>query len=166
MPDEVVVVDGNSKDDTLSIVKQFPVKNVAEPGSGFGHARNVGVENATGDLVFFIDSDCYAEPNGIEKILSHFDRAEIAGVTGQTRLWNKDSGVARFLAHVGGRMNMPTGHMHFKIAPTMNLALRREVISNVGGFDDALIRCEDTDLTYKISRRFKILYEPEAVIWF
>lgn len=166
MPDEVVVVDGNSKDDTLEIVKQFPVKIVAEPGAGFGHARNVGVDNAAGDPVFFIDPDCYAEPNWIEKILPHFDRPEIAGVTGQTRLWSRDSGVARFLAYVGGRMTMPTGHMYFEIAPTMNLALRREVIQSCGGFDETLIRCEDTDLTYKITRRFKILYEPEAVIWF
>lgn len=165
-PDEVIVVDGSSKDETLNIVKQFPAKIVTEPGAGFGHARNVGVENATGDLIFFIDSDCYAEPNWIEKILSHFDKSEIAGVTGQTRLWNTDSGVARFLAYVGGRMNMPTRRMFVKIAPTMNLAVRREVVSEVGGFDETLIRCEDTDLTYKISRRYKILYEPEAVIWF
>lgn len=142
MPDEVVVVDGNSKVDTLSIVKQFPVKIVVESGAGFGHARNVGVDNAAGDLVFFIDSDCYAEPNWIEKILSHFDRPEIAGVTGQTRLWNRDSGVTRFLAHVGGRMTMPTGPLYLKIAPTMNLTLMREVISNVGGFDETLIRCK------------------------
>ncbi|MCK5562875.1 glycosyltransferase family 2 protein, partial [Candidatus Bathyarchaeota archaeon] len=134
MPDEVVVVDDHSKDDTLNIVKQFPVKIVAEPGAGFGHASNVGVDNAAGDLVFFIDSDCYAEPNWIEKILSHFDQPEIAGVTGQTRLWNRDSGVVRFLAYVGGRMTMPTGHMYFEIAPTMNLALRREVIQSCGGF--------------------------------
>lgn len=63
-------------------------------------------------------------------------------------------------------MNMPTEHMYFKIAPTMNLAIRREVIHEFGGFDKTLIRCEDTDLTYKISRNYKILYEPEAVIWF
>lgn len=166
MPDEVIVVDGSSKDDTLKIVRQFPVKIVTEPGAGFGHARNVGVKNATGDLVFFIDSDCYAEPDWIEKILAHFDKPEIAGVTGQTRLWNTNSGVARFLAYVGGRMNMPTQRKYVKIAPTMNLAVRREVIEEVGGFDETLIRCEDTDLTYKISRKHKILYEPEAVIWF
>jgi cellulose synthase/poly-beta-1,6-N-acetylglucosamine synthase-like glycosyltransferase len=166
MPDEVIVVDGNSKDATLKIVKQFPVKIITEPGAGFGHARNVGVKNASGDIIFFIDSDCYAEPNWIEKLLAHFDEPEIAGVTGQTKLWNTDSGVARFLAYVGGRMNMPKRHKYVKIAPTMNLAVRREVIHEVGCFDETLIRCEDTDLTFKISRKYKILYEPEAVIWF
>ena len=166
MPDEVIVVDGNSKDNTLDIVRRFPVKIVTEPGAGFGHARNVGIENATGDIVLFIDSDCYAEPKWIEKAVSHFDSPEIAGVTGQTRLWNTNSGVAKFLACVGGRMNMPTRHMYVKIAPTMNLAVRREIVKEVGSFDETLIRCEDTDLTYKISQKYKILYEPDAVVWF
>jgi cellulose synthase/poly-beta-1,6-N-acetylglucosamine synthase-like glycosyltransferase len=166
MPDEVIVVDGNSQDDTLKIVREFPVKIVTEPGAGFGHARNVGVENASGDIIFFIDSDCYAEPDWIEKALAHFDNPKIAGVTGQTKLWNKESGVARFLAYVGGRMNMPTRRMSVKIAPTMNLAVRRKVVHEVGGFDETLVRCEDTDLSYKIGQRYKILYEPKAVVWF
>ncbi len=166
-PDEVVVVDGNSSDDTLEVVKDYPVKLVTEPGLGFGHARNLGFKNASGDIVFFLDSDCYAEPNWIENALPHFDsNPEIVGVTGQTRLWNSESAVARFLAHVGGRTNMPTESRFMKIAPTMNLALRRKVIDQAGGFDETLIRCEDTDLTYKVSQNHKILYDPNAVIWF
>jgi glycosyltransferase involved in cell wall biosynthesis len=166
-PDEVVVVDGNSEDGTLHIVKKYPVKLVPEPGLGFGHARNVGVQNASGDIIFFIDSDCYAEPSWIEKALPCFDNdLEIVGVTGRTNLWNTESAVARFLAYVGGRMNMPDQPKVMKIAPTMNLALKRDVVSEFGWFDETLIRCEDTDLTYKISQKHKILYEPEAVVWF
>jgi len=166
-PDEVVVVDGNSGDGTLEIVKKYPVRLVSEPGLGFGHARNLGVKNASGDIVFFMDSDCYAEPDWIEKALPHFDsNPEIAAVTGRTNLWNTESAVARFLACVGGRMSMPKQRRYMRIAPTMNLALKREVVDEVGGFDETLIRCEDTDLTYMISRSHKILYEPNAVVWF
>jgi GT2 family glycosyltransferase len=134
-PDEVVVVNGGSTDDTLDILSQYPVKLVAEP-------------------------------QWIEKILPHFADPRIAGVTGQTRLWNTDCGVARFLACVGNRMEMSTQHAYVEIAPTMNLALRREVILEVGGFDETLYRGEDTELTYKVAQRHKILYEPEAIIWF
>lgn len=167
LPDEVVVVDGNSNDHTLEVVKKYPVKLVTEPGLGFGYARNLGVKNASGNIVFFLDSDCYAEPDWIEKALPSFDsNPEIVGVTGQTHLWNTESAVARFLAHVGGRMNMPAESKYVEIAPTMNLALKSEVIDEVGGFDETLIRCEDTDLTYKISQEHKISYEPSVVIWF
>jgi len=166
-PDEVVVVDGNSGDNTLEIVKNYPIKLVSEPGLGFGHARNLGIKNTSGDIMFFIDSDCYAEPDWIEKTLPHFDlNPEVAAVTGRTNLWNTESAVARFLACVGGRMNMLTRRRFVKIAPTMNLALKREVVDEVGGFNEALIRCEDTDLTYKISKSHKILYEPDAIVWF
>jgi len=166
-PDEVIVVDGNSGDGTLEAVKKYPVKLVTEPGLGFGHARNLGVKNASGDAVFFLDSDCYAEPDWIENALPHFDsNPEIVCVTGQTRLWNTESAVARFLAHVGGRINMPAEERFVQIAPTMNLALKREVIDEAGGFDETLIRCEDTDLTYKVSQNHKILYDPNMVIWF
>jgi len=166
-PDEVVIVDGDSKDGTLDILKKYPIKLISEPGLGFGHARNLGVRNASGDIIFFIDSDCYAEPDWIEKALPHFDSSpEIVAVTGPTNLWNKASAVARFLAYVGGRMNMPKESSYMKIAPTMNLALRRDIVNEVSGFDETLIRCEDTDLTYKISQHHKILYEPNAVVWF
>lgn len=165
-PDEIVVVDGNSKDDTQDIVKQYPIKLITEPGLGFGHARNLGVKNAEGDIIFFIDSDCYADDKWIEKVLPHFSDPNIAGVTGQTCLWNTNHGVARFLACVGGRVDMPTKQQLVKIAPTMNLAIRREAILEVGGFDESLFRGEDTELTYKVTKRHKILYEPEAVVWF
>lgn len=165
-PDEVVVVDGGSSDGTLDIVDKYPIKIVNEPGLGFGHARNLGVKNAEGDIVFFIDSDCYADPKWIEKMLLHFADPEIAGTTGKTCLWNTDDGVARFLACVGNRMEMPTQRAYVKIAPTMNLALRRDAILEVGGFDETFVRCEDAELTYKVSQRYKIIYEPEAVIWF
>lgn len=61
---------------------------------------------------------------------------------------------------------MPTKQKSVEITPTMNLAIRREAILEVGGFDESLFRGEDTEITYKVTRRHKILYEPEAVIWF
>jgi len=61
---------------------------------------------------------------------------------------------------------MPKQPSFVKIAPTMNLALRRAVILEVGGFDETLVRCEDSELTYKVAQRYKILYEPEAIVWF
>ncbi|MEM1539531.1 MAG: glycosyltransferase [Candidatus Bathyarchaeia archaeon] len=165
-PDEIIIVDGSSVDGTLDIVKHFPVKIFSEPGLGYGHARNIGVQKAEGDIVFFIDADCYAEPDWIEKILPHFKNSDIAAVTGRLNLWNREDACARFLAYVGGRMNPPAHQQLVEIAPTMNLAFRRNVVFEVGWFDESMARCEDTDFTYRLTRRYKLLYEPEAVVWF
>jgi len=61
---------------------------------------------------------------------------------------------------------MPREQKFVEIAPTMNLALRRDVIIKLGGFNENLVRCEDTDITYKITRQHKLVYDPEAVVWF
>ena len=41
-----------------------------------------------------------------------------------------------------------------------------ETILEVGGFDPSLFRGEDTELTYKVAKRYKIIYEPDAITWF
>ena len=165
-PDEVVVVDGSSVDGTKDILRKYPVKIVEEPGLGFGHARNVGLNNASGDIVFFLDSDCYAEPLWIQNALKALQNPDITAVTGPTLLWNKESTVARFLAFVRDRVEISKESRLVEIAPTMNLALRKNVIETVGMFDASLVRGEDTDLTYRISRKEKILWDPSVRIWF
>jgi glycosyltransferase involved in cell wall biosynthesis len=165
-PDEVVVVDGSSVDGTKDILRKYPVKIVEELGLGFGHARNVGLINASGDIVFFLDSDCYAEPLWIQNALKALQNPEITAITGPTLLWNKESTVARFLAFVRDRVEVSKESRLVEIAPTMNLALRKSVIDRVGMFDASLVRGEDTDLTYRISRKEKILWDPSVRIWF
>jgi mycofactocin glycosyltransferase len=166
LPDEVVVIDGSSRDDTKSLLGKYDIRLIVEPGLGFGSARNLGVINSSGNIVFFLDSDCYAEHLWIENALRNFRRSEIVAVTGPTLLWNKDSTVARFLAFVRDRVKISMESRLVEIAPTMNLALRREVFEEVGLFDASLVRGEDTDLTYRISRSRSILWDPTVRIWF
>lgn len=88
-----------------------------EHGLGYVYARNLGVYKARGDIIFFIDSDCFAEPDWIENALPHFSDPQITEVTCQTRLWNTEHACARFLAYVGGRMDMPKHQRFVKLAP-------------------------------------------------
>lgn len=164
-PDEVIVVDGSSNDQTEEIVRRYPVKVIREPGLGYGYARNLGLANSTGEIVLFIDSDCYAERDWIERLIGHFKDPNVSGVTGALKLWNTTHDVARFLACVGGRMDPPEKNT-VEVCPTMNLAIRRKIIDEVGGFDETLVRGEDTDFTYQVTRTHRIVYEPRAVVHF
>lgn len=75
---EYVIVDGNSTDDTLSIIKNYEKKFisagisitvVSEPDNGLYDAMNKGIALAQGKWIWFINSDDFLEHNAIETSL-------------------------------------------------------------------------------------------------
>jgi glycosyltransferase involved in cell wall biosynthesis len=69
-PHEVIVVDDNSHDDSVEVIKQYPVKLVAlDHPTGVAYVRNTGVYNATGDYVIFLDADDKLDSTFIEETL-------------------------------------------------------------------------------------------------
>lgn len=56
-PFEIIVVDGNSKDNTVNIANKHEVKVVYDNGSGLGNARNIGLGEAKGDYVLYVGPD-------------------------------------------------------------------------------------------------------------
>jgi len=160
-PDEVIVVDGGSRDDTLKILSRFPVRVYREDSSSIGYARNLGVRKARGDIVFFIDADCYCERGWIESMLPHFGRPEVAGVAGRIVPWNPESMLARYQAAF---MVMPENGVPVRRVPMCNTALRKEAILSVGGFDEDLAWSEDLDLLHRITRDHLVVRENRAVV--
>ncbi|MGE0715497.1 MAG: glycosyltransferase family A protein [Alphaproteobacteria bacterium] len=64
--DEIVVVDGGSRDDTRAIAAACPgVRVVGQPGTGLAGARNAGIDQARGELVAFLDHDDEWTPDKI-----------------------------------------------------------------------------------------------------
>lgn len=55
--DEIVVVDAESADRTLDVARKFAHRVVTNPWRGFSEQRNVALQHASGDWVFFLDSD-------------------------------------------------------------------------------------------------------------
>lgn len=72
---EVIIVDDCSKDDTVKIAKNYPVRviELAKNG-GPAEARNIGVEAAKGDIIFFLDADVIVMDGTIQEVKDYFDR--------------------------------------------------------------------------------------------
>ena len=86
---EIIVVDDESTDDTAAVVKRYGdrVRYVWTPNGGTGHARNVGMQHATGRYLTFLDSDDVLYPYALEletRLLERFPAVSMvcAEVTG------------------------------------------------------------------------------------
>ena len=67
---EIIVVDDFSSDNSIEIIKDYPVKLVKQPhNSGVAHARNAGIASSTGDYFICLDADDELAPDYIEKVL-------------------------------------------------------------------------------------------------
>ena len=67
---EIIVVDDGSNDKSVQISKKYADKVVETKPCTIGKARNIGVDNAIGSYLAFIDSDCVAMNGWIENIIS------------------------------------------------------------------------------------------------
>jgi len=85
-PIEIIIIDSGSTDETVEIVKKFPVKYICIPSEEFNHGetRNLGVRAAKGKYVVMTVQDAVpADDLWLAKLLEGFDDDNVAGVCGQ-----------------------------------------------------------------------------------
>jgi len=77
---EIVVIDTDSKDDTLKIAKEFNVKVFNEPTGNLAKARNLGLDNAKGQYLAFVDSDCILFDGWDKRMIAYLREDNVAGI--------------------------------------------------------------------------------------
>ncbi|SFL66584.1 Glycosyltransferase involved in cell wall bisynthesis [Methanobrevibacter olleyae] len=73
---EVICIDDGSTDNSLAILQSYAkfddrVKIIHQDNKGSGATRNLGIEQSTGDYVYFMDSDDYIDLNALEKLYNN-----------------------------------------------------------------------------------------------
>lgn len=100
-PNEIIVVDGNSKDGTINIVKKAKgCKLIIEPRRGYGVALKTGVRNAKGNIIVIVDGDGTYEVRHINRLISKMIETD-ADMVLATRMYdpNKAMGFFNFLGN-------------------------------------------------------------------
>ncbi len=163
---EVIVVDNGSRDRTTEIVSRAssrspvpPTILLTEQKPGPSAARNRGIRAAQGDVVAFTDADCVASPNWLHDLAPAFADDMIDGVAGNIRGYQPHTLLDKFqslftLRHGLGREQIFDRYTLTEGGfPTANLAVRREILEKIGGFNESLpIYTEDHDLCRRIYR--------------
>ncbi|MBZ5609813.1 MAG: glycosyltransferase family 2 protein [Acidobacteriia bacterium] len=165
---EVLVVDNGPTPDSERAARSFesslPIRYVTEPQRGYGRARNRGLTEAHGDVIYFLDDDCVPEPDWAE-VLRRALESGIADLAGGSRLPGQTGLAARleYLSTDGPVLSPLLAAGPARHLSTSNLILRREVVEQVGQFDATLVMCEDRDYTTRARQRgFRLYYEPRA----
>ena len=169
--DEIIVVDNNSSDDTVALVRAFPGVTVAsEPRQGITYARTTGFDAATSDIIARIDADTIVSPNWVAKIRSEFlDHPEIDALAGNAAVHELSPG-NRYWATWVYRLFRRWHEKSIGVSPMMygyNCAVRREAWADIRGmvnFDDQEIS-EDVDVTLSVLKKgYTIRFSPDLVV--
>lgn len=169
VPDEIVVVDNGSTDDTAAVARGFGAVVVPEPIRGIGPASARGYDTATGDIFARLDADSLPPADWIERVVAHFDaKPELSALTGPGEFYGSTRRVHWAAEHlyIGGYLwfvGMLLGH-----APLFgsNLALRRETWMRVRGTVHRTMRQvhDDLDLAYAIQPDMQVEWDPTLTV--
>jgi glycosyltransferase involved in cell wall biosynthesis len=145
---EFVVVDNGSRDDTAQVLERWKkerpnLRALHEPEPGQSVALNRGIAATTGPFVAFLDDDILVRPGWAAAYLRAFERSECAGFHGRILLEARAQADETKAALARRYKLLPiTDHGTAACAVGelvgANMAVRREWLTQVGGFDERL----------------------------
>jgi len=146
---EVIVVDNGSNDATRERSRKLGAKVFVKTDCTIAALRNLGVEQAQGEIIGFIDADVTVGRYWLKNAVHYFNHDEIACVGTSPKIREQATWVekARYL----GVLSRPDIY-EAKWICSMNLLIRKSVFQMVNGFNEELVTCEDVDLCYRIGR--------------
>lgn len=162
---EIIVVDDGSTDDTPALLERLSrrlpglLRMVRQENAGPGAARNAGLALAERHRILFLDDDVFPEPGLLQAHARWLDRGFDASQG--LLVWHPDladTWLMRYMDAHGMQFAFDRvardDELSFLYVYTANLAVDRQKVLEVGGFDDALAvkryAFEDTAFAYKL----------------
>ncbi|MCX5692523.1 MAG: glycosyltransferase family 2 protein [Candidatus Omnitrophica bacterium] len=152
---EAIVIDDCSQDGTAEIAERFPcqlIKLGKHRGAAF--ARNRGAEQASGDILFFLDSDVIVADNALSEILKMLqDHPAAQAVQGRYFQESMPKNIiTQYKDYFNNYKNRWDESDCVNIIATYCFAIRRQAFFEVGGFDAKIpgATVEDNDLGYRL----------------
>jgi GT2 family glycosyltransferase len=184
---EIILVDNNSKDNSISIVEDnFPNIQLIKltDNIGFGAGNNAGIRIATGEFLFLLNTDTILTENIIPNLIKLMSANSKIGVIGPKLLFPDGSFQISFSPEIGIGGEFQARKLHqnenrsnaiekdFKdirevdIVVGAALFIRRELFNSLGGFDEHFFMYfEESDLCQRVRNAgYKIMYTPYVSI--
>lgn len=179
-PAEILVVDDGSTDDTRAVIRSRygdRVRYLAQSNAGPSAARNHGIREARGEIIGFLDADDTWFPQALSQAAQCFAAyPEVALVTADKQAidaegrvtepsWWTRHGIAGTLRQQAGRPleNALPLLLRTNFVNTSLAFVRRDVLADVGLFDESIRFGEDLELWLRIARAHGLACLPEVL---
>jgi len=158
---EIILVDDVSNDKTKEIIENFNDKRIKyfrnKNWLGLSQSRNECLKHSHGDYVFFTDGDCVASKYWIEEGLKYLNTPNCIGVEGKTYYVSKEYKPTRSDDVVENKKG--------GLFMTCNIAYKKTVLKEIGGFDERFTFHEDRDLGLRALKYGRICFNPQMIIY-
>jgi len=161
---EIIYVDSNSTDDSIERAKQFSEVKIYLLTTIYNAAiaRNMGVLQAKGNTLFFIDGDMEILPEFLPLVYTENDGLKYPFVSGQLKNFNYDENDL-FIDNSWQYNGVLKRDKYYSTTGGIFL-IKREIWETVGGMDHRFRRGQDLELALRIAQKgYKILRKKEIV---
>ena len=156
---ELLIIDGNSTDNTRAIVKEYLIKNnniylIDNPEKYVSFAMNRGIQAAKGDIIVRLDAHSIYSADYFENILDTFEytKADIVGGPYLT-YYRSDfqKAVGKAISNSFGIGNSQAHNPNYKgyVDSVPYGAFKKKIFDEIGLFDEQLIRNQDDEFNYR-----------------
>jgi glycosyltransferase involved in cell wall biosynthesis len=168
---ELIVIDDGSTDGTPAVLASYSgrIVTLRQERRGAYAARNLGLRHAQGDLIAFIDSDDRWYPDRLTRQLPLLEASDVGLVFGDAVLTDHRGSVPTRKRLSAFRITPPrrgwvTAHFAYgNFVPTSSVLVRRQCLSELGGFPETPPLSGDYLTWFRISLRHRFDYVADPV---